>query len=121
MPKLFADLAPVPSAVPQLEPELQQQLEASLAMYAMHKAAMEAERATIDAIMAEAGVKKAATDDFLVTYSDGGTSNRLDKKKLIAQGVTQLQIDAATTKSPKKPYTTIRKKGEKAEGDGDDE
>lgn len=98
-----------------VSPELLQKIESSLAMYDMYRQALDAEKTLINALLDEAGIKKVEAGDHVVYITAGGTSSSLDKKKLIAQGVTDAMIDAATTRKPKKPYMTIRKKSEKTE------
>lgn len=43
---------------------------------------------------------------------EGLTSKSMTRKKLLAQGVTVAQLDAATTEKPKKGYTLIYAPGE---------
>lgn len=49
-----------------------------------------------------------------------GVSSTLDKKKLIAQGVTLAQIEAATVTKPKKAYEKITCPGAHADAGDDD-
>lgn len=49
-----------------------------------------------------------------------GVSTKLDKKKLLEQGVTMAQIEAATTTKPKKAYVDIRLPGQRTRDDGDE-
>ncbi len=112
-------LEPSVSTEASLTPELQQRLESHLAMYAAAKDMMENERATIEAILNEGEVRKVQTPEFLVYLTKGGTQTRLDKKKLVALGVSEAMIAMASTTKPKKASMTIRKAGEKAEDDGD--
>jgi dynactin complex subunit len=42
-----------------------------------------------------------------ITLVDGGTTKSLDKKKLLAQGVTMAQLEMATVEKPKKGHTLI--------------
>lgn len=63
---------------------------------------------TVQSILEDAGVKKLNVNGTPISIVEGTTS-RLDKKKLIAQGITQAMIEAATTTKPKKPYLLIGK------------
>lgn len=65
------------------------------------------ERQTVQQYMDEAGVDKMQIAGVHLAIVRGVTST-LDKKKLIALGVTPAQIEMATTTTPKKPYLTIR-------------
>lgn len=102
---------------PELSPELLVRLHSALEMHATLKQMVEAERETIQSILDESGVAKVKAGDWAVSMTTGGTSSSLDKKKLIAQGVTPAMIDAATTHRPKKPYLTIRKAGEREDSE----
>lgn len=76
----------------------------------------DAERQQLQAILEEDGIDKALIDGFNVAIVRG-TSSSLDKKKLVALGVTEAQLAMATTTKPKKPYVAVRKAGEKGDGD----
>jgi hypothetical protein len=68
---------------------------------------MEIERLTVQQYMVEAGVDKMQVDGLNLAIVRGVTST-LDKKKLLALGVTAAQLEMATTTTPKKPYLSIR-------------
>jgi hypothetical protein len=98
--------------------ELQQRLESALAMYGTYKELLDKERAHIEMILNEGGVKKSEAAGWLTYVTTGGTSSSFDKKKAIALGyLTEAQIAACTTRKPKKPFLTIKKLGEKDAGD----
>lgn len=101
----------------QLTPELQQRLESALAMYAMYQEGMEQERAVVEALLNEAGARKASSDTHDVYITTGGTSKSLNRAKLIAQGVTETMFLNATEIRPKRPFLTIKKKGAKDKSD----
>lgn len=98
----------------ELRPEVQARLNAMLDTYFAVKSQLEQEKAAIEAYCAEEGVEKAKLEEASVYFSRGGTSTKLHKEKLIAQGVTLAQIEAATVTKPKKDSFTIRGKSEKA-------
>lgn len=102
-----------PEAAVEISPELAHRVEASLAMYNMLSLQAEAEKTMIIAMLEEAGITKHAALDRLMYKTVGSTSTSLDKKKLVALGVSEATIEAATTRKPKKPYWTFRKAGEK--------
>lgn len=77
------------------------------------------EKVKLTALLAEASAEKLTAAGYTVRIVRG-VSTSLDKKKLIAQGITVAQIEAATTHRPKKPYLDVRRVGEKASG-ADDE
>lgn len=65
----------------------------------------------------QAGMK---IDDVSLKHVSG-TTKRLDKKFMIAEGwVTQAQLDEATKEKPKKEYINIRFPGEKDHGGSDE-
>lgn len=106
----------------ELKPGLREQLEASLSTYADLKFDLDAlehlagiERLTLGKLLEEAGIDKAKVDQFNLCWVRGGTTSSLDTKKLIAQGVTMAQIEAATITKPKKDYFQIRQSKESSE------
>lgn len=117
MPKLTTELDTAVTLEPELSPELHARLEGSVLMHATLKDMIDTERATMQAILEEAGVSKAAVDGYTVSITSGGTSASLDKKKLVALGCTEAMIAMATTRKPKKSYLTVRKAGEKHDDD----
>lgn len=102
---------------PELSQTQREHLEASLSTYAELKFdfdalahLMEIEKVTIGAILEDEGVAKCSTPEFSLCWVRDSTTKKLDPKKLLAQGVTLAQIDAATVESPRKPYFQIRAK-----------
>lgn len=101
----------------ELTPTQREYLEASLGTYADLKVdvenlthLMDIEKQTIGQVLSEAGVDKARTDDFTMCWVRGSVSSTLDKKALLAAGVSLAQIEAATVTRPKKDYFQIRAK-----------
>lgn len=76
------------------------------------EAAMDKQKGTIGAIREEIGEQSLGLEGFTVTLV-AGVRSTLDKAKLIAQGVTVAQIEAATTTKPTKPYTKITVPGQR--------
>lgn len=74
---------------------------------------MDEEKKTITAIMEDAGVTTLRVDNRPVCLVKGATSSKLSKPKLLAQGITMAQIEAATTRSPKKTHLRMGKVGDK--------
>ena len=95
-------------------------IEARLSTYAnlktdldMLQRQVEAERDEIGRMLEESGVMNARSANGTSLYWVRGARNRkLDLTKLIAQGVTTAQIEAATVDKPKKDAFTIRLKGD---------
>jgi len=112
----------VPDLTPALSPELQQRLHASLTQYtglceqiALLEQLADAEKQQIQAVLEEGGIERTAHNGYTVSIVRG-TSSSLDKKKLVALGVTEAMLQQATTIKPKKPYVMVRKAGEESEG-----
>lgn len=106
------------TTTPTIEPALQQQLHAALSQYTglleqitLLEELASAEKAKIRAILEEAGTDKTSQDGYHIALVRGTTSS-LDKKRLLAQGVTEAMIAAATVTKPKQPYITVRKQSE---------
>jgi hypothetical protein len=74
--------------------------------------AMDGHRDNIGKLREETGEQSISLNGFIVTEIRG-TITTLDKKKLIAQGVTVAQIEAATITRPKRSYEKITLPGEK--------
>lgn len=74
--------------------------------------AKDAHKTAIGKIRASTGHGSIAIDGFKVTEVPG-VSSKLDPEKLIAQGVTTAQIEAATVTTPKRPYERITLPGDK--------
>lgn len=98
-----------------LTPALRVQLEACLSTYAAITTDLDlleeqagVEKSKIGKILADYGVDKVKADEFSLCWVRGSTTKKLDLQKLIAQGVTLAQIEAATTERPKKDYFQIR-------------
>ena len=70
------------------------------------ESAMEKHKTIIAAIREETGEQTIKLEGFSVTLV-APVRSTLDKKKLIAQGVTTAQIEAATVISPGKSYTKV--------------
>lgn len=103
-----------------LSPMQKEYLSAALSTYANLKFdvdalthQMEIEKLTIGKVLEEAGIDKAALDEFNLCWVRGATTSKLDIKKLIAQGVTMAQIEMATTVKPKKVHFRISGKSER--------
>lgn len=103
-----------------LRPEQRQRLDAALETYAMLKAdadllteQMEIEKSKIGKVLADYGADKVETDAFYLSWMRDVPNNRLDKKKLIAMGVTTQMLEDATSKKKKKAFFQIRGKKDK--------
>ena len=101
-----------------LKPRLKTQLLNELQSYAVLKAeadaiklAMDCHKATIREIRESTGEKALDIEGFKITDVTG-TSSKLDKKKLLAEGVTLAQIERCTVTKPKKAYEKITLPGE---------
>lgn len=97
-----------------IEPEVQAHLAGVLNTYTELKTQLDAIQTTIDAekaviklILEDAGVDSVKAGGYSLSIVKG-TSSTLDKRKLMAQGVTVAQLEAATTVRPKKEYLSIR-------------
>jgi len=110
---------------PQIAPAVRQRLEVWLSVYndlkeqiALLEAQADAEKAAMGTLLEDAGIDKANIDGQpLAWIRDAKNPGRLDKVKLMAQGATQKQIDAATVGGgTKKPYLQIRAKNGQNEG-----
>jgi hypothetical protein len=66
-------------------------------------------KAAIGALYEEAGLVSGTAENGTATWVFP-TKSTLDKKKLLAQGVTLAQIEAATITAPGKPYLLITPK-----------
>jgi hypothetical protein len=105
-------------AAVELSPELQTRLHSSITQYTglqeqitMLEEMAAAEKVSIMAILEEGETDKVTQDGYHVAIVTGSSSS-LDKKKLVALGVTEAMIAAATTTKPKKPYVMLRKVGD---------
>lgn len=102
----------------QLSDEIRARLDAYLSTYqdlneqlAMIQDALGIEKSKIGKILADHGYNNVNTETFSLYWTRGSHSSSLNKQKLIAQGVTLAQIEAATVSRPKKDFFTIREKG----------
>lgn len=77
----------------------------------------EVETLFIDADEFQALQEGAAVGDFKIKYVSPIRSS-LDKKKLLAQGVTMAQIENATVSRPTKPYVKITTPNDAEDGEG---
>ncbi len=117
MPSLTTTVEPTV----ELTPRQQVELRGAFQQYQHLKQRVEEAQAKLDAMKAmlgrfreKIGEESVGLDGFKVTLVQG-TSSRLNKKKLRLVGVTQAQIDMATTTSPKKPYELVTCPGEKTQ------
>jgi len=74
-------------------------------------AAIDHAKETIGEMVTETGYEALAIASSKITLVRG-VSSTLDKKKLLAMGVTLAQLDAATVVKPKKPYWKISGAGD---------
>lgn len=110
----------------ELTPAQRQALELQLSVYAdvlqdfeLLESALDREQAAVGKILADAGVKSYDSEHFIAYWTRDGKTRKLITEKLIAQGVTKAQIEAATVEKPKKDSFTIRARAAKA-GNRDD-
>lgn len=96
-----------------LKPAVKSKLLRELRLYEKAKLALkdaealaEKHKAAVAGIREEIGEQTVKVDGFTVTLV-AGTKSKLDKGKLIAQGVTTAQIEMATVVTPSKAYTLI--------------
>lgn len=119
MPRLQTTVEATTTTEVELKPSVRRKLLAELRAYASLKEQrdalseqMDTKKVAIGAIREATGEQSIALEGFKVTEVRG-VSSKLDKKKLLLQGVTMAQIEAATTTSPKKPYELVTVPGEK--------
>jgi hypothetical protein len=101
----------------QLEPKLVTKLTNELAIYAeleaeleLSKQALDAQKSKVTQLAEQTGEKSFGVNGHKVTLVEGTTSS-LDKKKLIALGVTTAMLEEATVTKPKKAYWLITTAG----------
>ncbi len=123
MPSLTTTVEPTV----ELTPRQQQELRSAFRQYQLFKTLveeaqtrLEGQKAVLGRFRERIGEESVGLDGFKVTLVQG-TSSRLNKKKLRLVGVTQAQIDMATTTSPKKPYELVTCPGEQKRQDSEDE
>lgn len=123
--KLQQNLTETPTAELELRPEVRQRLETVLSVYADLQEQIaeltrqaDLERSKLGKLLNDHGYDKVATDTHALTWIRGAKmAARLDKTKLLAQGVTPKQIDAATVPGgTKKDYFQIRAKNTQSSG-----
>ncbi len=109
-----------PLAELELSPTIRRTLEACLSTYATLTAdakllqeQADLEKSKIGKLLADHGYDRVKTDEFSLTWVRGSTTSKLEPNKLIAQGVTLAQLDAATVTKPRKDYFQIRGKSER--------
>lgn len=111
----------------ELRPALKRKLLMELGVYASIKA-QQAELAealaevagNIEAMREEADAKSIRLEGAgLITRVDGGTSKKLNKKKLCAKGITPAMLEDCYDTSPKRAYTLITLPGEDTKGDSE--
>lgn len=138
MIKLTIENTTTVAPVLELSPELQQRLHSAITQYVglteqidLLEELADAEKATVMALLEKAGTDKLQHSGAFLNVIRG-TDSRLNKKKLIALGVTEAQIAMATTTKPKRAYVTIeteaqrakkaaKRAASKAAGGGDDD
>lgn len=115
------DVAPVlsPTLALKLRPKLAEWHRVHQQIKAL-SAAKDALAQEIGAIRDEAGEMSIECDGFRVTLV-GGTSSKLNKKKLIALGCAPAWLEEATEIKPKKAYEKITAPGDASERGGDDD
>ena len=74
--------------------------------------AMKGHKNTVEGLLEETGESSLSIDGFKTTLV-AGTRKSLDRKKLIAAGVTQAQLEAGTTETLNTPYVKITIPGAK--------
>ncbi len=105
----------------EIEPTLKVSLRKNLKLYASlkeqaaaAKEAVEAQAAHIEHLRDQTGAKSVWLDGYgRVTRVDGGTTKTLDRKKLLAQGVSQAMLENATVEKPRRAFTKISLPGER--------
>lgn len=120
-PKTVAEL--------QLRPDVRAQLEAMISTWQELKfqeklIAEQAgvEQSKIGKILADHGYDRVKIDDVNLEWHRGErTPKKLDVMTLLAQGVTQAQIEAATLDKPKKDYFKMYERTSKSENTDRDE
>jgi len=104
-----------------LAPKIVAKIESQLDLYTAIKAdfdilkrQLQDEHDELGRLLAEEGISNARSMTGAILYwTRGGVTRKLDLTKLVAQGVTTAQIEAATVEKPRKDSFTIRLKGEK--------
>jgi hypothetical protein len=117
MPKLSQTVNAQPRTIDDLSPSVRAHLEATIATYKeldvdieLLKHQQDIEHLTIGKILEDEGIDKAEAEEMIMYWTRDGKTTRLDKMKLIEQGITTAQIEKATVETPKKPFFTMRGK-----------
>jgi hypothetical protein len=123
MPNLATTVATTTHEEVQIRPVLRTKLKKRLLVYAELRtqikaleAALDKEKGEIGKIREEVGATSLSLDGFKVTQVTN-TRSTLDKKKLIAMGVTTDMLEEATTHTPGRPYEKITCPGERGKDD----
>lgn len=108
-----------------LKPQVKRKLLTELKAYAELKAqrdaldhAMRSRRENVETMLYDTGETSLTIDGYKATVV-AGVKKKLNQKKLIAQGVTQAQIEAATEETLNKPYVKITAPGARNDDDND--
>ena len=113
---------------PAVETKLRKELRAYASVHRELVALKEAEAGHRDNVLAmhdDIGAKSFRLDDVAVSLTFDAENKKLDRTKvtkwLVRHGISAAQVDemynACTTRTPKKPYATIRLPGEKESDD----
>lgn len=104
----------------ELAPQLRTRMQNKLQLLAQKLELLEAAKEEVDAVKADlsdlreiAGFKKLEFPGYGTVTLVEGTTSTLDKKKLLAQGVTLAMLENATVVKPKKAYTLCTPAGSK--------
>ena len=86
------------------------------------QADIEAQKAELNRLRDALGTNSIGIEKLgRVTLVTGGTTKRLMRKKLLANGVTLAQLEAATVEKPKKDYTLVTIAGRKSREHAEEE
>lgn len=103
----------------ELTQEQRQALETTIAQYnelatdlMLIQEQVDARKAELGQLLDDAGVDKITAAGRTMYWVRGSVSSTLDKKKLIAMGVTTAMLEKATTTKTKKEYFTVRAAGQ---------
>lgn len=111
----------------ELTPRQQQELRVAFQRYQRLKGELENTQSKLDTAKADLAVIRTRIGEVTISV-DGFRStlvwpvrSKLDKKKLLRLGVTQAQIEQATTTKPGRPYELVTCPGDKRRSQEDDE
>lgn len=120
-------LIPTPEPDIELTPRQQQELRVAFQKYQQLKDAVEkattslsAQKESLGRLRARLGEDSIGLDGYRVTLVSGGTTKRLDKRKLMRLGVSQGQIEQATVEKPKKAYELVTCPGDRKQVEDDE-